>query len=474
MPETDFLEDLKKQMAAGAPAPEQYGPTAPALPPADPIFDQIKQNIAAGVPKPGAYGSASMADDSDDVPASQAAALTAKPAKPASSDDDDEEGSTTNPVLKQYLQDKLQLRQAQAQAKQNQEATGLTSALVQLSHGLARAPGSADLSAVQAMAKNDNAPITNALAQQSLGDTIAKSERADEVGDKMRPVYKKLLEKAGYGGMDLDDMDADEMKQYLQNPAEFADKMQERREASEQRASIANAAAQDRADKQRDANDHRDQKEADKMAAALKADLDPNGGRAGNMGKNQARVDAADRLEGLLKQTGGNPDRRQIEELAIGAQNMLANGNGSAEQVKQLVPSSAWGDAKKLYEWFSNNPTGTDQQKFVARMGETIAREKQIAGDQVRTAQVQRLASHTAYKKRFPGEYGSQLQAYGIDPANIKEGRYVSPGAAPVKMGAAAHPDADEARKWAEANPDDPAAKAILARLNGSKPGAPL
>lgn len=432
---------------------------------ADFDFDDIRKKLAAGSPEDGAYDHS----DEDAAPAAQAAPIAAPaPPAPVAADDSGDDSSEMNPVLKAHLDDLMQLKQAQAQTRDNQEGSGLTSALVQLTHGISRAPGSADLSGVQAMTKNDNAPVENVLAQQKIGDQVAESQRSDDIADTLRDVYKPIFKKNGLDPNSLDGLTADEIKSYAQNPLEYMDRMQQRREQSEQRASIANAQMADRAERQRETQRQKDAGAGDHMAAALKTDLDPNGGRAGNMGQNQKRVDAADRLDALIKQTGGNPDQRQLEELAIGTQNMLSNGNGSAEQVKALVPKTMWGDAKKMYEWFSNNPTGTDQQAFVSRLSDTVAREKQIAGDQVKTAQVQRLASHQALKTINPELYGQILQGYGIDPANIKNNRYESP----APQGGGFHPDADAALAWAKNNPNDPRSAKILQRLGAQGQGA--
>ena len=424
-------------------------------------WEAIRQKLANG----GQANYSPLPDDSDDIPTSQAAS------PPAPSDDDDSDSSSSiNPVLQQHLSDLAQLRQAQGQAKDNQFGAGLTGALAQITHGLSHAQGSADMSGANALEATANDPVSNVLAQQKLGDEVASSQRDDDIADNLRDVYKPLLKKAGVDASVLDGMGAEEINHYIKNLAEFYDRDQQRREQAAQRSADSQRAFTERSGRMLDADEQKKALASDKMALALKADLDPNGGRAGNMGQNQKRVDAADRLEGLLKQTGGNPDQRQMEELAIGAQNMLSNGNGSAEQVKSLVPSSAWGDSKKLYEWFSNNPTGTDQQAFVSRMGDTIAREKQIAGDQVKTAQVQRLAAHQALKQQNPDVYGSVLQSYGIDPANIKNNRYESP----AMSGGGFHPDASAALQWAKNNPNDPRSKKILDRLGAANQGAPL
>lgn len=168
--------------------------------------------------------------------------------------------------------------------------------------------------------------------------------------------------------------------------------------------------------------------QAEKKLIALKDDLDPNKARGGNMAFNQKKVDQAERLEGLIKDSNGNInnlDSRQIEELAIGLNSMLSNSSSSAvSQVEALVPKTAMGNAQKLKEWLLNDPQGVNQVAFVKRMADTVEREKQIAGDQVKRAQVQRLSAHGNLARTNPDQYNQVLQAYGIDPKDIKDGQY--------------------------------------------------
>lgn len=175
------------------------------------------------------------------------------------------------------------------------------------------------------------------------------------------------------------------------------------------------------------------QKQADekneKRFLLLKDDLDPNKARGGNMSFNQKKVDQAERLEGLIYGSSGNInnlDSRQIEELAIGLNSMLSNSSSSAvSQVEALVPKTVIGNAQKLKEWLSNDPQGTNQVAFVKRMAETVGREKEIAGEQVKKAQIARLAAHSHLEKADPLGYQRILQSYGIDPSEIKDGKYV-------------------------------------------------
>ncbi len=195
------------------------------------------------------------------------------------------------------------------------------------------------------------------------------------------------------------------------------------------RKDTAKSNAQAKADRDADKAAAEKEKTTAKAIVALKDDLDPNKARGGNLAKNQEMLNRSDRLKTLYGKTDNgdvrNLDRREQEELAIGLQAMLSGGHGSVEQVKNLVPQSARGDALKFKEWLLNEPTGLDQTEFVKKMAATVDREHQTIEDQLRQAQVQRLSAHGKLKKEDPDSYNQVLTSYGISPNDIDEnGRY--------------------------------------------------
>jgi hypothetical protein len=157
--------------------------------------------------------------------------------------------------------------------------------------------------------------------------------------------------------------------------------------------------------------------------------LDPNKGRAGEFGKNQGRINSATRIEALITDSGGNLrnlDQRQIEELAIGTNSLLSGSSSPAvSQVKALVPHTIWGDVKKMQEWLTNNPTGTDQLAFVKRMAETVAREKEVAISAIKKVQISRLAQFNHLKEKDPKQYQNVLSSWGLSEDEINDkGQY--------------------------------------------------
>lgn len=166
-----------------------------------------------------------------------------------------------------------------------------------------------------------------------------------------------------------------------------------------------------------------------KLAQDFKDDLDPNKSRGGNLAKNQTVVDSADRLKAMFQQFPDfNIPKAQQTEV-ISAFGSLLNG-GSApfvSQLHELVPRSIQGDANATMSWVLNKPQGAEQQKFMRLLSDSIDRERAVADSKVKMAQVQRMSSHALFRQRNPDLADSIARGYGINPENIKDGKYIPP-----------------------------------------------
>lgn len=154
--------------------------------------------------------------------------------------------------------------------------------------------------------------------------------------------------------------------------------------------------------------------------------LDPTSKTRNLLAIRQGIVDRAQRLETLENYVNsfqnGDADSRQIEELAIGLNSLLSGANvGAQKQVEALVPKSAIGNARKLQEWLTNNPTGLKQQKFVERMVGTITNEKETANQQIKKTLFQRLAQFNDLREKDPQRWEDVVRSAGIDPAEYDE-----------------------------------------------------
>ncbi len=231
------------------------------------------------------------------------------------------------------------------------------------------------------------------------------------------------------------------------------------------------------------------------------AALDPNQARGGNLAKSQGMVNAADRVEALFKQfPDGNMPKTQSVEAGTAIASLISGGSPqSQQQIHDIVPGSASGSAADIASWWSNNPTGREQQEFMKILHETSKRERAVASRQVLEAQRARLTGLEDYKSQDPDHYYRALDGYHItehdDPNAPLEPVAASPTPGLVNRGLmgraksflfgdaivpqaqaasappSAHPDAPDAMAWAK-NPKSPGwtkAKAdeIINRLGG-------
>ncbi len=162
-----------------------------------------------------------------------------------------------------------------------------------------------------------------------------------------------------------------------------------------------------------------------KYNKAMGEDLDPNRARSGEMGKNQGRVNAADRINTLLQQfPDGNIPQIQTRELASSVASLLSNGSQIAiQQINELVPHTMAGSATKISEWVTDNPTGMQQQKFIKMYADTANREKATAQKQITQGQFKKAYStHHKLKEMSPDDFYQNLStATGLDPEEIQK-----------------------------------------------------
>lgn len=155
---------------------------------------------------------------------------------------------------------------------------------------------------------------------------------------------------------------------------------------------------------------------AAKLAKAFGDDLDPNKARGGNLAKSQATINSADKVDALFQQFPDyNVPTTSTSELSSAVAGLISNGSPQSQhQINDLTPQSLRGDANKLAGWLTNDPKGLGQQKFMHLLHDTALRERQVATDQVRKAQIQRLDTHAQFKKLSPEGYNAIRNSYGL------------------------------------------------------------
>lgn len=157
----------------------------------------------------------------------------------------------------------------------------------------------------------------------------------------------------------------------------------------------------------------------DKALKELGADFNPSSGRAGEFGKNQARINAAKRLLTLAQDEQGNPrdlTPQQMPELAQGLASLISGGGAGAQsQIEHLTPQSLRGDWAKVAQWITNEPHGSGQQAFVKNMTETAQREAQVAQQGIDQTRGSLGAKHQRILRANPDAARNVLKGFGWD-----------------------------------------------------------
>lgn len=158
------------------------------------------------------------------------------------------------------------------------------------------------------------------------------------------------------------------------------------------------------------------EKKSSKLAESLQNDLDPNKARGGNLAKTQASINSADRVDAIFKQYPDyNIPKNQTAELSSALAGLISGGSAQSQhQIDTLTPSTLGGNVADITSWVTGNPQGREQQAFMRAMHDTALRERQVAQDQVRQAQLQRLGRYEGFKKENPEEFNRIVGNYGL------------------------------------------------------------
>lgn len=428
-------------------------------------LDDIRQKLLGGTPAPGAYDHND--DDEEDGPDETTSTQSDPSDGPvADAQDDTSTPRSVNPVLQSYLDDKLQLQQAQSQAKQNQNSTGLASALVQLTHGIARAPGSADLSGVQSLAKNDNAPIENALASQKVGDQIAQAQDQNDPDSDASQTFRKSLKLvapkiAEAYGDSFDNITAADAPNIMKT-VDLKAQIDQRAQAAKDRSDALNDNRQARLDASSSRADAKSSADQDKQYTNLRKDLESF---RGNKQVAQAAQDVYSAQKALEIVKNKDPNSLTTQDLSLLSNEMakIASGGVPGEHgVQQLMPNNLQTKLADLKGFIASKPTDAQAGDYVKKNMQYLQGMTQEAQKSVNSYRQNILKG---YQHRIkPEDFQAAQQDYGL-------GAQVAPPAS-------AHPEAEQAMAWAK-NPQSPGwtqdkANTILQRLGGINTGAAL
>jgi len=299
--------------------------------------------------------------------------------------------------------------------------------------------------------------VKTALVQAGLTNELAKEDSASSFSKITRKIAQDTADKAGMHLKIPDTISASNLEKLMPGITSQANRKIQQEGLS--------AGREEKASKDKD-------KELTKLSTKMGEDLDPNRFRSGEMGKNQARINSAERIEALMKQfPDGNIPKIQTRELASSVAALLTSGNQTAvSQINELVPHTLKGSGASIAEWFTGNPTGLQQQSFIKMFVDTAEREKQTAVRQVAQAQIKKAYStHHKLLEKSPDDFYTILsRGSGLDTDELKaieaqpgfaKGKYDLPGSAPKQEISS---EDKQAIDWAKSNPSDPRAKKIL------------
>jgi hypothetical protein len=105
---------------------------------------------------------------------------------------------------------------------------------------------------------------------------------------------------------------------------------------------------------------------------------------------------------------------QDVQEIAKSLDSILAQGSPTITGTEKLVPKSLIGKTNEMISFITNRPRGAELGKFVDRLMGTVAREKELAREQVLNTQKKLLTGYSHLKQRYPERYNETLRDYGI------------------------------------------------------------
>jgi hypothetical protein len=213
-------------------------------------------------------------------------------------------------------------------------------------------------------------------------------------------------------------------------------------------------------------------KQLDKANQAFGADLDPNGKGAGEIQKNQARLNAAIRLRKLVTNEDGTIKDmippQFMKETATALAQLVSNGGQPAQNlIEELTPKTGSSKVADLVQWVTAHPQDAGQQAFVKLYLESANREAQAAQEALNKAVSARVGKHQRLIKGNPDVARETAGHFGWDID--EKGNLVPRQPAAVASGAveAAKPSPDDlaAMEWLKTHPDHPKAAGVAAKL---------
>jgi hypothetical protein len=325
-----------------------------------------------------------------------------------------------NPQIQNYL---AQLQAAQAQVGQNQMITGLTAAGQQLAHGIARAPGQANVEpTLQQAQTTDQAPLTQfnqAQAAKTQALQMQKAQDAQDPNSLVSQNFRKSLTLlnpniAKVYGDDFNQLtpaNSQDVRQILDTTAKLQEKSQEHRDTIDLKKVIAEGQGNRRdsaVDTKQQMRDEQDLAKAGKELNGLAASSRNALGTA-----NKAKI-SAQRLADIVSDPNAT---NQDLQSAYSDLNQIVSGASTISGSEHQSYNTLNNQLASALQYITSNPQAPNIPEIKAHVKDVARRMTQIS-DQVidkNTRIVQ--AAHPGLVKRMPGEWGNLINQVSSEPA---------------------------------------------------------
>lgn len=277
-----------------------------------------------------------------------------------------------NPILRDYLQNKQQLADAQNQASKNEMLTGLARANASLSAGLAHSNTPINEAPFNSMAAADQQPVTNVLNAQKSESTdlsnqqaamATEKQTADQDPNSPASKAKQNMIKTLYPGKftddELDNMSAADIGDSVMKPLELDEKIKEHADEVKSRNADRASAAADRASNKATADQS-------KALNYVTSQLDS---ARGDAAVKQAQVDlySTKKINSLINLNGdpNNLNMQQVRLLADEVAKVATGGVPGEAGTEGITPNTLRGRMSTFVQNLINSPTPANAAEFV-------------------------------------------------------------------------------------------------------------
>jgi hypothetical protein len=307
-----------------------------------------------------------------------------------------------NPAVASYLQ---QIQQAHQQRLKNEQASDLTAALAQLTHGLSRAPGSADLSGAQALAKSSDDPIKQVEENHQASQYDPNSQESVAFRNTIKANFPKIAQ--AYGDQ-FDGLTASDAPQILKF-AELKDTLAQRGQTAKDRLASIEVQKQANALRSQEIQSEKMSKQDEDTQAKIGGELNSltASGRNALGLASKARV-AAQRLKDIVNDPNAT---NQDLQSAYADLNQIVSGAATVSGSEHQSYNTAFGDLSKALTYITGNPQAPDIPEIKKHVGQVADRMSNISDRVIANNTLMTQARHSEWIKRHPEQWANMVRA---------------------------------------------------------------